>query len=131
MLPLIKTTDVRQYVHTADPAVVLTDDAADGDAVLPSGFIPYDPAKLAPPDVDGDAGMPTVVSIRPLNAVEYFAHRAAMATTSDKYGQALVDLCQAGLVGVSHYNGDLVRDMPGPLLDELGALILRISADAA
>lgn len=124
MLPLIRTTESRAYVHTIDPPVRPRDEGA-------LGWIPHADAEVVA-DEDGDAH-PTVVYIRPLNAVEYFAARAKMhgSAHESQYGEALIDLCKLAVVRVEHYNGDLVRDLPGPLLDELGALILRISAHAA
>jgi len=127
MLPLIKTTDTRAYVHTADPPV----HARDAGAI---GWISLDSAELvAEEGAEGAAALATVVHLRPLNAVEYFAARAKMlgAAHETQYGEALIDLVKLAVVRVEHYNGDLARDLPGPLLDELGSLVLRISADAA
>lgn len=117
MLPLIKTTDTRAYVHTADPSVT-----ASGDTLLE--WIPASEAEAVADDA-------TRVYLRPLNSVEYFTSRAALVDhTGAEYGAAIADIVKLAVVRVEHYDGELAADLPGPVLDDLAAVILSISGRA-
>jgi len=117
VLPLIKTSDTRAYVHTADPSV-----KASGDDLE---WIPVSTAKK----VEEGA---TVVHLRPLSAVEYFGARAALyGRDKGDYGAALEEIARMAIVRVEHYDGDIAADLPGPMLDELAAVVLAVSGSAA
>jgi hypothetical protein len=116
VLPLIKTTDSRAYVHTADPSVVADTGATE--------WIPVSQAE----SVGDDA---TVIHLRPLNAIEYFGARASLyGREREEYGAALQEIVRLAIARVEHYDGDIAADLPGPILDELAAVILAVSGSA-
>lgn len=116
MLPLIKTTDSRAYVHTADPSVESDSEAIEWIPIADAGKVGKDA---------------TIVHLRPLNAVEYFSARAALyGGKREEYGSALQEIVRLAICRVEHYDGDIASDLPGPVLDDLAAVALAIAGCA-
>ena len=117
MLPLIKTTDTRAYVYTGDPSVTADTGAHEWIAVAEAETV-------------GDDA--TVIHLRPLNAIEYFSARASLyGREREEYGTALQEIVRLAIARVEHYDGDIAADLPGPILDELAAVVLAVSGSAA